>query len=244
MPEGLELIALEIDVSAERLPYSGVWREKNHETRYFSRGRYEHEYDLIRDCFPGEYNYLPVEQLKLGVRARKALNHFKIETAGELVAKSAKEILRLRGFGVRSLKQITDALYRLSCSSTHEFNCGELSSDRQEEIDRNFLIAKLAGQGLTRREIAKKTGIWYGSICRIAKSEGINIKRELRSSKVDTNKLINLVEEGQTLRYMGEQLGVCRERVRQIISGTFVPDEYGRDVCLYNLWRRSAQSRK
>ena len=36
MPEGLELIALEIDVSAERLPYSGVWREKNHETRYFS----------------------------------------------------------------------------------------------------------------------------------------------------------------------------------------------------------------
>ncbi len=52
----------------------------------------------------------PVSDLNLSVRARKCMNRLNIQTIGELVCKSAEELLECKNFGVTSLKEIREKL--------------------------------------------------------------------------------------------------------------------------------------
>lgn len=52
----------------------------------------------------------PVSDLNLSVRARKCMNRLNITTLGELVSRSADELLEIKNFGVTSLKEIRDKL--------------------------------------------------------------------------------------------------------------------------------------
>jgi DNA-directed RNA polymerase subunit alpha len=56
----------------------------------------------------------PVSDLNLTVRARKCLSRLQITTIGELVAKSADELLAVRNFGVTSLNEIRAKLSDMS----------------------------------------------------------------------------------------------------------------------------------
>jgi DNA-directed RNA polymerase subunit alpha len=51
-----------------------------------------------------------VADLKLSVRARKCMNRLNIQTIGELVKRSADELLECKNFGVTSLKEIREKL--------------------------------------------------------------------------------------------------------------------------------------
>ncbi|MCF0234088.1 MAG: tetratricopeptide repeat protein [Thermoguttaceae bacterium] len=51
-----------------------------------------------------------LEEMDLSVRARKCMTRLKIQTIGELVAKSADELLACKNFGVTSLKEIREKL--------------------------------------------------------------------------------------------------------------------------------------
>ena len=53
---------------------------------------------------------LPVTDLNLSVRARKCMNRLNIQTIGELVRKSADEMLECKNFGVTSLNEIREKL--------------------------------------------------------------------------------------------------------------------------------------
>ena len=52
----------------------------------------------------------PVGDLNLSVRARKCMNRLNIQTIGQLVSKSADELLECKNFGVTSLKEIRERL--------------------------------------------------------------------------------------------------------------------------------------
>ncbi|MDR2754909.1 MAG: tetratricopeptide repeat protein [Planctomycetaceae bacterium] len=52
----------------------------------------------------------PVTDLNLSVRARKCMNRLGIQTIGELVRKTADELLECKNFGVTSLKEIRERL--------------------------------------------------------------------------------------------------------------------------------------
>ncbi|MDR0704137.1 MAG: tetratricopeptide repeat protein [Planctomycetaceae bacterium] len=52
----------------------------------------------------------PVTDLNLSVRARKCMNRLSIQTIGELVRKTADELLECKNFGVTSLKEIRERL--------------------------------------------------------------------------------------------------------------------------------------
>jgi DNA-directed RNA polymerase subunit alpha len=52
----------------------------------------------------------PVTDLNLSVRARKCMNRLNIQTIGELVRKTADELLECKNFGVTSLKEIRERL--------------------------------------------------------------------------------------------------------------------------------------
>ncbi|MDO4586596.1 MAG: DNA-directed RNA polymerase subunit alpha C-terminal domain-containing protein [Planctomycetia bacterium] len=52
----------------------------------------------------------PVSDLNLSVRARKCMNRLNIQTIGELVRRTAEELLECKNFGVTSLKEIREKL--------------------------------------------------------------------------------------------------------------------------------------
>ncbi len=63
---------------------------------------------------------MTVADLNLTVRSRKCLSRLGITTLGELVSKSADELLTVRNFGVTSLNEIRQKLGDLSMSLRNE----------------------------------------------------------------------------------------------------------------------------
>jgi DNA-directed RNA polymerase alpha subunit len=53
---------------------------------------------------------LPITELNLSVRARKCTTKLNVLTIGDLVTKSAKEMLECKNFGVTSLKEVREKL--------------------------------------------------------------------------------------------------------------------------------------
>ncbi len=58
----------------------------------------------------------PVNDLNLSVRARKCMNRLNIQTIGELVRRTADEMLECKNFGVTSLKEIREKLVAFNIS--------------------------------------------------------------------------------------------------------------------------------
>ena len=71
---------------------------------------------LIRLSIPDEKYNMPVEQLDLSVRTMNCLRRSNITTVGELIAKGAKELIKLRNFGQKSYQEIEDRLSKIGLS--------------------------------------------------------------------------------------------------------------------------------
>ncbi len=63
---------------------------------------------------------MPVADLQLSVRARKCLTRLGINTVGELINKTADELLAVRNFGVTSLNEVRGKLAELGLSLKNE----------------------------------------------------------------------------------------------------------------------------
>ena len=74
--------------------------------------QYEMRYRPQNNLSPEEQATLskPVSDLNLSVRARKCMNRLQINTLGELVQRSADELMEAKNFGVTSLKEISEKL--------------------------------------------------------------------------------------------------------------------------------------
>lgn len=91
--------------------------------------------------------------------------------------------------------------------------------------DREKIIRECAKEGLTRRETSEKTKIGYGYICQVARDHQIEFRKEYTVGESDKARIQSradimaaLYRSGYTLQQIGEQFGISRERVRQVIS--------------------------
>jgi len=78
----------------------------------FAAEKHAQEVVELESLSPDEQAILlrPVADLALSVRARKCMNRLSIQTIGELVRRTADELLECKNFGVTSLKEIREKL--------------------------------------------------------------------------------------------------------------------------------------
>jgi len=83
-------------------------------------------------------------------------------------------------------------------------------------------VRAFALQGMTRQETARATGLSYASIVRIALGHGVNFTRANSAGSLPEDSrvapMVALYSSGYTLQQIGEQYGITRERVRQIMT--------------------------
>ncbi len=77
--------------------------------------QYEARYRPQSNLSPEEQAVLskPVSELNLSVRARKCMNRLNLSNLGELILRSADELMEAKNFGVTSLKEVQESLTRL-----------------------------------------------------------------------------------------------------------------------------------
>lgn len=87
------------------------------------------------------------------------------------------------------------------------------------------LVREQAEKGHTRAEAAQNTGLHYSTVCQIASAESIDFRKvytqdesHLTENQKRADIMAALYRNGYTLVQIGEQYGITRERVRQIIA--------------------------
>ena len=77
--------------------------------------KYEMRFRPQQNLSPEEQAMLskPVSDLNLSVRARKCMNRLQLATLGDLVARTADELMEAKNFGVTSLKEVQEKLTEL-----------------------------------------------------------------------------------------------------------------------------------
>ncbi len=89
-------------------------------------------------------------------------------------------------------------------------------------------LAELAAQGKTRKELAQHYGVCAQTVDRVARLRGIALKRKNKAEikaeakpKVESPrnlKILSMHRQGVNMTKIGAQMGVTRERVRQILK--------------------------
>ena len=74
------------------------------------------EAEAARPTIPPEQANMPVEQLNLSVRTLNCLRRGNINTVGEVVSKTEKELMSLRNFGLKSKQELEERLQSLGLS--------------------------------------------------------------------------------------------------------------------------------
>jgi DNA-directed RNA polymerase subunit alpha len=85
---------------------------------YAKISQIEGEKESVRLSIPEEKYNMPVEQLNLSVRTMNCLRRGGITTVGEVITKGEKELLSLRNFGQKSMREIEERLNALGLSLT------------------------------------------------------------------------------------------------------------------------------
>jgi DNA-directed RNA polymerase subunit alpha len=118
-----ERLSLDIWTDGTMAPVDAVSRaaailveQLNPFVEYVRISQMKAEERLIRLSIPDEKYNMPVEQLDLSVRTMNCLRRSNITTVGELIAKGAKELMKLRNFGQKSYQEIEDRLSAIGLS--------------------------------------------------------------------------------------------------------------------------------
>ena len=80
----------------------------------------EEETEISRLAMPEEQYNMPVDQLNLSVRTLNCLRRGNITTLGELAGKKERDLLNLRNFGMKSMREIQDHLAGMELSLVSE----------------------------------------------------------------------------------------------------------------------------
>ena len=83
---------------------------------YVRVSQLKEEEEAIRLAIPKEQYNMPVEQLNLSVRTMNCLRRGGIDTVGQLIGKEEKELLALRNFGQKSIRELEEHLGEMGLS--------------------------------------------------------------------------------------------------------------------------------
>ena len=123
---------------------------------YAKVSQVEMEKEVFRLSIPEEQYNMPVEQLDLSVRTINCLRRATITTVGELITKKEKDLLRLRNFGQKSLREIRDRLKGLDLSLASDGE--DLTPPAKEQSVQQEDAAELGTETGNLPEIEEETG--------------------------------------------------------------------------------------
>jgi len=123
---------------------------------YAKVSQIEMEKEAFRLSIPEEQYNMPVEQLDLSVRTINCLRRATITTVGELITKGEKDLLRLRNFGQKSLREIRDRLKGLDLSLASDGE--DLTPPAKEQSVQQEDAAELGMETGNLPEIEEETG--------------------------------------------------------------------------------------
>ncbi len=83
---------------------------------YVRVSQLKEEEEAVRLSIPDEIYNMPVEQMNLSVRTMNCLRRGGIDTLGQLIGKTEKELLALRNFGQKSKRELEERLGELELS--------------------------------------------------------------------------------------------------------------------------------
>ena len=83
---------------------------------YIRVSQLKEEEEAIRLAIPEEQYNMPVEQLNLSVRTMNCLRRGGIDTVGQLIGKEERELLALRNFGQKSMRELEERLKEIGLS--------------------------------------------------------------------------------------------------------------------------------
>lgn len=83
---------------------------------YVRTSQLKEEEEAFRLSIPEEQYNMPVEQLNLSVRTMNCLRRGGIDTVGQLIGKAEKELLGLRNFGQKSMRELEERLNEMGLS--------------------------------------------------------------------------------------------------------------------------------
>lgn len=150
-----------------------------------------------------------LSDLELSLRTYKCLQNCEVSVVGDLLHWDEKRLLAIKGFGLRSLKDLQSALRRLISEPPSRPEGGPDGASNQPYIYETIEGARKPTH-ICREEVARQIEgenlavSWSSYLSTLAPRE-----REILLARIHT---------GATLDHMGKTFGLTRERVRQLQS--------------------------
>lgn len=100
----------------DRLNRENEWKKRvdamwNDESTYLNpETECEEDYHIVQDKQLIEFLCRPINELTLSNRTHRLIGKFGLDTIGELIEIPEEAIMKCRGFGIKSLKELKDAL--------------------------------------------------------------------------------------------------------------------------------------
>ena len=162
---------------------------------------------------------IPVRDLDLSMRAKRALQKLNAGTLGEVSKLTEDELFSIRGFGVRSLKDINEELL------THGLpRIGESVSCKARVYQR---IKEAIDSGAkTRYEIADRSGLSYSYISNVIRNnEGLYLRLERKNKKRD-DCFKRFAKCGLSQVQLANRFEISYTRVQQLLKETGVYESW------------------
>lgn len=167
----------------------------------------------VHDLHPGFYGAAPLKDFVLSIRASKILKKLGLKTIGEVMLFPAGELLTQKNFGRKCLREVQD-------------------------IIRSFILAGGILQPAASVNIGseKLSEIDFSSYANLVASFARNCLKNKRNQAIVCSRL-DFHGAKPTLEQLGEQFGLTRERVRQILKrGNALLRAKAHRMLLQDLW--------
>jgi len=103
---------------------------------YVRVSQLKEEEETLRLSIPEEQYNMPVEQMNLSVRTMNCLRRGGIDTVGQLIGTTEKELLTLRNFGRKSMRELEERLEEMELSfKPVEEESASLAEEGEEEAE-------------------------------------------------------------------------------------------------------------
>lgn len=154
--------------------------------------------------------FTKLEALNLSVRAYNSLKRAGINTVGQVIDLQEDGILRIRNLGQLQLDEILDSTAKFFGISRHDL----FTVTPEQSIEKPLVIKELSSSEASESSTQGVVFADFAELFTLAQTKVLN-ERE--------NKIVELRYgftggEAHTLEEIGKQIGVSRERIRQILN--------------------------
>src|SRR3989344_6106848 len=164
---------------------------------------------------------IPVRDLDLSMRAKRALQKLNAGTLGEVSKLTEDELFSIRGFGVRSLKDINEELLTHGLPRIGKVRIIGHYGGAYQKINE-----AINSGAKTRYEIADRSGLSYSYISNVIRNnEGLYLRLERKNKKRD-DCFKRFAKRGLSQVQLANRFEISYTRVQQLLKETGVYESW------------------